>query len=495
MDLKLKPAGLPNKHLAYIGYAVIIGVILGVISCWYPISLAFIGLIIFLFAAYVVPDFILLGILIITSTVIDYENLPFFSIGFGRLGVLDIVLLGSLGIIAVRRLTETEFRLVRTPLDLPLIGFYLAALFSTFISIFQSNVTFNQSLSEIRIINLFLTFFLTTNFIRKEKQLRRLLNGIIVLSLVVSVLMIVQSFFGSSIQLLTGRIETLQTADVVDYGVTRVLPPGQSLVMVVFILVIALIVIDKSHSFWTRVGILGFTGLAVIITFNRSFWVGIGVALFCLIIVFPWKHRYKLFTRSVLMALICMCLFAVVYLGVPSLVNRFFDGTANRFSTLVDLSAFQESSINDRNIENAYAIPQIIAHPIIGLGLGADYRPQDLRIDPLVMTWDRLNYIHNGHFWILLKTGLIGYLCFVFLSVIFIVRGLRAWKTMREPYFKSVMVSFVTVFIGLQVAALYNPIFRQSFWTAIIGIMMGTNEVMIKLNRNAEGKSELEQTS
>jgi hypothetical protein len=70
------------------------------------------------------PEIGLLGILIATASIVFEERLPLLSAGGISLHIPDLLLLGSLGLIAVRWLFAPEFRIVRTPLDRPLLIFY-----------------------------------------------------------------------------------------------------------------------------------------------------------------------------------------------------------------------------------------------------------------------------------------------------------------------------------------------------------------------------------
>jgi len=139
-----------------------------------------------------------------------------------------------------------------------------------------------------------------------------------------------------------------------------------------------------------------------------------------------------------------------------------------------------------RFIEISYALPQIAAHPILGLGLGAIYRPWDPRIDVNYYqptTWDKRTYIHNGHLWVILKTGILGYLCLLWLMFTFCKRGLQKWTEIPDTYLKGIVLSFTIIFICLFAVALVNPIYPDNFWVPILGIMMGTNEIIYRLNQ------------
>ena len=105
------------------------------------------------------------------------------------------------------------------------------------------------------------------------------------------------------------------------------------------------------------------------------------------------------------------------------------NGVATRFDTLFNPDTLGESSLAYRQVETEYALPQIASHPLIGLGLGANYRPLDNRIDFGVLAYDKLAYIHNGHLWMILKTGIIGYLFFIWFLFLFFATQFKILET------------------------------------------------------------------
>lgn len=463
-----------------------IGLLLGAATYWLSpfLLLAAVAGLIYVVFTWFLPEGAVLIMVLWASTVFDIYSLPSISIGVGHLIISDFLLIIPLCIIILRAWVEPGFNLVHTPLDFPLLAFYAVGILSTVVAIYTSTITFNQSLGEVRIVNFYLIFFIVTNLMRDQKHLRRLLNGLFVLAGLVAMAMIVQAVLGSGVPILPGRVEALGATGGTDPSVTRVLPPGQSLVMVILVALIVLLVIDRRQlNIVPRFFGVFIVSVAVILTFNRSFWVGLFLALLLVGILISIRDKIRFVNILILAALVG------AFLVVPALAlnqaktKDLFGSTAARMETLFNPNTINTDSVQDRFVENSYAVPQIVSHPFIGLGLGANYRPRDRRIDYGTITWDKFAYIHNGHFWVMLKTGLIGYLFFMWLLIRFIVRGFRNWNRIRDPYFKGILLAFAAVVVGIIVADLVNPIFRASYWTPLIGIMLGTGEVIINTNR------------
>lgn len=476
---------LLNKYHVHphIVAAYAIGLLLGIISVLLSayIVLFLLAAGIGVFAALKRPEIALFGILIATSSIVFEERLPLIPIGFGSLHIPDVILLCSLSLVFLRWWVEADFKLVHTPLDKPLLAFFTIALISTTIAVLQSSVDFESAMRSLRIIAYYLTYFVVTNLIREDQQLHLLLRGLSILGTVVAVGMIAQYTIGDSFFLLPGRVETLRTQGTTYAGITRILPPGQSLVLLALINSIAALIFDERSTFKLLYFIqIGLLGTAVVLTFNRSFWVSVAIAVIVLAYVTKALNRRRLIGLGLI--ILVLIVVVVMYASIEPRSQIAQLGTAffERFLTLGRASTLQESSLEWRYVENEYVLPNILSQPLFGLGLGSQYRPFDPRIDYLGREWDARRYIHNGHFWIMLKTGLLGYLSLATLSVIFLVRSFKYWRQIPDPLMQGNVLSFTITYLGILVAAIVSPIFIQWFWTPVLGIMMGINEVVLR---------------
>jgi O-antigen ligase len=278
----------------------------------------------------------------------------------------------------------------------------------------------------IRTMSYYLTFFIVTNLIRDRRQLNLLINGIFLLATIVALVMVVQYLVGSSVSILPGRVEVLTTQGINYNDVTRILPPGVAILLVAFLASLCVLLLEKKKSFVVLKFLqFGLFGLALLFTFLRSYWGVLIIAFLLLIIILRGQERRK-FVNWGLGILLSSGIILTIVFNIP---NRKVVGLVNasveRLQTIFSLETYQgqDSSLNWRSIENGYAVDQIIAHPILGSGMGSTYRPYDSRLDTPTnnLRW----FIHNGHLRILLDSGIIGYLAFIVLSLVFLIRGFR----------------------------------------------------------------------
>ncbi len=208
--------------------------------------------------------------------------------------IADILLLGSLGLIATRRLVVPEFTMVRTPLDRPLLIFFGVTLLSTVIALLQSSVDFHEALRATRVFSYYLTFFVVTNLVRERRQLAFLLNGIFILATLVAAAMIGQYLLGDSVTLLPGRVEALETQGTAFEAVTRIAPPGFSIVLVSFVTISCILVFERvKPTGLLKFSQCGLMGMALVVTFLRSYWAALCVVLFLMVCLVRGADRRR----------------------------------------------------------------------------------------------------------------------------------------------------------------------------------------------------------
>jgi O-antigen ligase len=468
-----------------------LGVVLGIISIQFSPLIA-LGILGVGFSIYVInrrPEIALLGILVATSSIVFEEKLPLISVGSISFHLSDIVLLGCLGLIAIRRLIVAEFKILHSPLDWPLLAFCGVTLLSTFIAISHSSVDVVDARRGIRVLAYYLTFFVVTNLVRQLRQLNFLLNGIFLLASVVAVAMVAQFLMGNSIRLLSGRVEGLETQGIQYENIARIAPPGLSIVLVSFVAILCILIIEKARQFrWLRNIQFALLGMALLITFLRSYYAALFIVLFLLAYLLKDYDKRRLI-RGAVVGIFSAALIMLVVLSDPgSRATRLLGASLDRLGTLIWSKTYQgqDNSFNWRKIENRYAFSIIPSHPLFGLGMGARYRPRDFRIDkrrPSVSDYDFRKHIHNGHLWIILQSGLLGYISLMWLSLTFIIRGLKYWRKIADDRGRGVVLGFTLVYLALLAASWVNSTFVQWRWTPVIGLLMGINEVILRKAR------------
>jgi hypothetical protein len=88
----------------------------------------------------------------------------------------------------------------------------------------------------------------------------------------------------------------------------------------------------------------------------------------------------------------------------------------------------------------------------------------------------------------MVNTGVIGYIFFIWLSLSYIVRGLKHWRIIPDTKLRANVLGFTLAYVGILIAALVNSVFMHWFWTPVIGIILGINEVILRKDNQGEHK-------
>lgn len=427
------------------------------------------------------PELSLLPIMVAMSSVTNGgPSLP----GFSAIKMIDAVLGLTVALVILRWIVEYRFKIVATPLNVPLLAFLTIAFFSGLLGFLRSEIALWSFILEFRNWAYYCTFFIVVNFIRQAHQLRLLLKLMLLLALVIGALMVAQYALGNSVVLIqTGRVENLITQDTTYDAVTRILPPGQSTVFVAFLIITVILVMHpftRSTLFWLMAWFL--TAGGVIVTFNRNFWVS-GLLIIALTGVLTFRRDPPSFSRVLVITIIGLgALISVPILMPGSAAAGLIQASVERIASISSADKVEnDESLRWRDTEYEYAVPVFLNNPILGIGPGAAYRPRDTRLD-VDYRADGTKYMHNSHLWVLVKSGVLGYGCLMFTIALSVWRGYRFWWRIPDRTLRSLVLAIALTLICVPIMAIVNPVLMQTYWIPILGIMMGLNEVVYRFH-------------
>ncbi|MBN2008149.1 hypothetical protein JW960_02250 [candidate division KSB1 bacterium] len=409
-------------------------------------------------------------IVVFTASVIYEEQLPSVATAVGNFHLIDLFFFSYLGLILVKRFVDSERLLINTLLDVPLLIFWVIAILSLMLAVVHFNVPVRSALSELRIITYYLIFFAVTNLLRQPQQLRRLVNGLHLIALVVVAFMVLQVSLGHAIHIIPARVESLATMGRTYSDTIRVIPPGNTLIYVMLMIAAATVTIHRMT--FVRVGLAMVLLCGLIIGFNRNLWLPAIVMIGLMFLVGTSDHKIRLMIAACGFVFLSMAMVTYVQINDGQL-KQYVDSTWDRLWSLTrGRKLVTEGTLIDRVIENRIARTHIMQHPILGIGLGNDYR-DDVDWNP------KLNaYIHNGYLWILMKMGGLGFIPFMWLLTVGAFRGLKRWKQIPDPFWQSMCLGFTMAHLGMMLSSLVNPVFMQWHSTPLIGIVLGGNELI-----------------
>jgi O-antigen ligase len=425
------------------------------------------------------PEYAVFGVVVLLSSILFEEDLPLVPIpGIGSLHVSDILVLFLLCKISYNIITDEAYKFLITPLCIPLALFLLMTVFSTYNAISISGLYFNTVVRELRFFCYYLIYFVIIGLFRERTHLVTLIKGLFAIALFVTLAMIAQAGLGDSVQLMSGRVEAVETFDA-EFGSLRILPPGQTLIYMFFITSLCMTVLIKTGA-RTRlkyVGALVLLGAGVMLTYNRVYWVSIAIAAAVLMMLALKSERRRLLNVVAASVAFLLCLLVAFNL----LGGKYAESAAavsSRFtSVFAGKELTQSSSMGDRVIENEYALKTIEERPLLGSGLRTIYRPN------IYGDEDTLNYyVHNAYLWFMKDVGIIGLALFLWFFVGIIYRGMRNFNHIKDEYLRAVLAGFVLSSLGFLPMSFINPVYMQWFSIVCIAITSGIVDMIIYLN-------------
>ena len=287
--------------------------------------------------------------------------------------------------------------------------------------------------------------------------------------------MMIQLVVGDVIKLIPGKEYNVNDL-VGEIDAVRLQPPGETLLFVTFMTAIAFVTNYRGKSLLRSryLYLLIVIGLGVTFTYVRTYVLAASLGVILLMIFGAPANRKRLLSLAA-WGTVIFFLFAVVALGVGGKLESTLSAVSGRYLTLfAGKELVQSKSLDDRQVENSFAIKQIQNHPILGIGLGNDYRPPIYGEDD-----DILYYVHNVYLWLLMDLGIPGFCLFLAFYLTFLVRAWKNFHKIQDDYFRSIVTGASIAGVGILPMALVIPLFMEWHSIVVIIIFIGLSETII----------------
>jgi hypothetical protein len=462
----------PYDSLSRLVVACGIATLLGVAALWLSplwVLAGMLGMLILAAIAYR-PELGLLAILVVTSGLVNAARLPALKLGAISLHIPDLILLYLLALVLTKVLVVPGFKVVRTPLDIPLTWFYFAILLSVALAITRSSLDMNFVLRRFRPLTYWLIFFAVTNLVRTRSQLVRLVRGVFCVGLLIAGTMVIQASLGPSVLIMGGWILKAEE------GLIRFFHPGALIVYIVLITLICDMAVRRHEKYRLLRALQAIVlGAGLLATLTRHPLVSAIMSLAILVFILRRFELSRLARNLLLTAVIALVIIgALAISGRESLILEYSTVYIGRLQSMFSARILTpDENLVPRWMEIRYAWPHIVENPIFGIGLGSPYRPRLYEGEVIAY------YIHNAYLWIWLAAGLFGLIPFLWLSVRFLRRGLRYWRNVQDHFLRSVTLGFTLAYLGMMISNLVAPSFLQDWGMAVFGVILGINESIL----------------
>jgi hypothetical protein len=376
------------RATGFIAAAALYGVAIAVLP--WPVAIGFFVAPLVLVIALARPEIGWLLIVAMVVEVIPSGLQPTLTLGSGGIKAYDFVL----GILAVSQLLRYFLRRPTSlawpgVMSLPLL--YLLAGVSVsvcYVLIVRPNANW---LSEARVQLLWLLLPLAVIGIDTPERHRRLIIGIVGFGLVIAGYMIMQAFLGLHI-MTDARIEALDIYSNAD--VTRSIAGGG-----IYLLVFALI-LSINGLIHRRVGWPAGLTAVVTLTLGLAVQYGRGIWLAAAAGLLLSAFLYRGLVAAVSTGLVAALAVALLLIGLSIERPRVAEALIERATGILE-EVDSGASLRWRFVENRDALFQIEQHPLLGVGIGGEYKAANTHSFP-----NETRYLHNGYLYFPLKLGL-----------------------------------------------------------------------------------------
>lgn len=297
--------------------------------------------------------------------------------------------------------------------------------------------------------------------LKSHQRLNAFLVVLLLLALYVAVGQFLQAIFHQQI-FFAGRIEDAETLGQTFSGVTRSVTPAIFLLILGLLIAAGLVVSNVRPV--PSLFLMGICTLGLAFTYGRTLVAGTLLALVVVGLLLGIRRAVRLALVGAIVGTLAMMALAF---AKPAIYDALEDRLLSIRSELV-----RGDSFNYRLIENRAAIEKISGAPLLGIGIGKDYRQPYL----IGLQGDaadvQARYMHNGYLYVLLKLGVTGLLAYVVFIGIFFARARRALKAATQSY-DRVLIAAPTALVLIPVfTAVTRPEWMSGSSTAVFAICM-----------------------
>jgi O-antigen ligase len=347
----------------------------------------------------------------------------------------EAILLGAFLFAAIDLLMYRRLNLRRSPIDGAVAIFLLAALLSAGVGLFYGN-SLSLVLRDVRFPLYYGTVFLVTSFVDREMALRIFVPVLVLAGLAVSLEYILE--FVGAIDLSVGsrfkRVARLQ---------------GLSLPIGLIFLVNQYLHDPRRYGRGVLVALAVPMGLAFVLTVGRGMWAAFAIGLVASILRYMGSTGQR---RRVGRAVMLVCGVLVLFGTTVFLFQRVTGATVGahaleRSRTFVDFE--RDVHMLGRLQSYRLAVEAFVEHPLMGLGQGTTldvpmFNEQMKRYESMT-TWT----LDSLYLTLLVKTGLVGTLAFLWLLWRVLRLAHETYKTAGDPAARAFAAAATAVIIAM----------------------------------------------
>ena len=391
-------------------------------------------------------------------SLIIFTPLAFGTVQVWSITVVHLISLAMLAAWLIKMTASGKFKLVKTPLDLPILLFLGVAVITTLTSIYP----YASKIELYKIINYCLLYYLVVNNIKDKRQIKRIATLVVIV--------------GTSLALYglynyLGGIEKIYTLDKKYYlGMLTstyvnhnhiagyfelAIPLGIGLMLANQYLPGRMRRSKVSPAAFVSILLIAVTFImitALVFTYSRGAWIGFLGSMIALGMIISF--RLKIFRDwSKLKKWAAFAAVALIIITAPLLLpDKVKQRAATMFKFHGKKITFNLESTGGREIVYRGTLEMIKDRPVLGTGPGTFIHAYPKYRDPIVRIF--MNAAHNDYLQYGEEMGLFGLGSFVVLLVLFFKKNLSLLKNLKDKYLQSLTLGFLVSITAIAIHSL-----------------------------------------
>ncbi|MDD2943571.1 MAG: O-antigen ligase family protein [bacterium] len=447
--------------------SVFFGIVAGIFPWWFVVSAVI--AICFFIIAWFFPEFAVVLLLASLFGVLPESLMPKLALGGGELKPEDLGIPVLFFILILK--DYKNFKILISPLRhyvFPLGFFVGSALLSALIAVLYKTSPVKDVFNELRPYFTWLFLLVFFMAINNEKKILRFKVLLLILALILAAGVMVQSLSGVSIFGRGQEVRQLWSTGGGVAGVMRSTTPGMFLMTGVLIYIFAAYAKEQIKRPFLLCVFGAILSGGILVGFGRGMWLSVIIG----IVMLAFFSRKAAYTKLIIVfGLVCGISFGGLLIVKPDYVSAI----ADRFLSVGE-ELERGSSFGRRKEENFYAIQKIEQSPLLGVGLGGRYKPENSE----TLAWpEQSRYIHNAYMKVAVKTGLPGLFAVLFFIAVTI------WRTWDAARFRSghkdpalAFAAFWVILTTMVFTSMTQPNFVASNGVASIALAIFLSEAL-----------------
>lgn len=278
-----------------------------------------------------------------------------------------------------------------------------------------------------------------------HNKAEKLINLTLSIGLIIGIATLFQYFTGIS---LGGRVEQLETLGSIDTDITRATIPGKLFVLFGLFFWLSKLLASNQKPLNKFFNFLCITLLsfALLVSFGRALWASAAIGIFISALFLGRRHFLKVLILVTVLGVIgttCIAAFSprVYSAAVERATSVFYEGASS-------------SSYGWRVTENFYASQAVAKNPLLGIGLGGEYKP------PLVTSTlfpSQTSYIHNSYYFTQLKTGYLGIFLLLTFSISVFINATKGIKQEEDAQHRITIAAIFSTLVAIAILSATQP--------------------------------------